>query len=133
MPETTTNELERLRTSHDLRPLRSEEEGTSADRLPNRVYGFAYAPAEDTIPLFAKKTWHSFEMHKREDGSLHLAGFVTAQEVELVRQGWQGEIVLFPDPWEDAMEPVMVAMSRAIPSKRGPSREGGNGLKVALL
>jgi hypothetical protein len=133
MPETTTNELEPLRASHHLRPLKMEEEGTAADRLPAGIYGFAYAPGEHTIPLFGKKTWHSFEMHKRADGSLHQAGFVTAAEAELVRKGSPGEILLFPDPWENAREMVLVALARAIPSKKGPSREGGNGLKIALL
>ena len=42
-------------------------------------------------------------------------------------------ITLFPDRWEDATELVTVPLARAIPSKKGPSREGGNGLKVALL
>jgi hypothetical protein len=133
MPQTTTNELEQLRAGHHLRPLKTEEEGTAADRLPAGIYGFAYAPGEHSIPLFGKKTWHSFEMHKRAGGSLYLAGFVTAREAEFVRQDLPGEILLFPDPWEDARELVLVALARAIPSKKGPSREGGNGLKIALL
>jgi hypothetical protein len=133
MSEIIANDLEQLRAAHHLRPLIPEEEGTAADRLPNGIYAYAYAPAEAAIPLFAKKSWHSFEMHKRPDGSLHLVGFVTAKEAEQLRRSSPGEAVVFPDPWEDANQLVSVPMSRVIPSKKGPSREGGNGLKVALL
>jgi hypothetical protein len=133
MPDTTTADLEQLRTQHGLRGLEKEEEGSAAERLPNSVYGYTYSPAEATVPLFAKKTWHSFEVHKLGDGSRYLLGFVTRKEAETVRSGGQGEITLFPDPWEDATELVSVPYARAIPAKKGPSREGGNGLKVAIV
>jgi hypothetical protein len=133
MSEITANNLEQLRAAHHLRALTQEEEGTAVDRLPNGIYGYAYAPAEAAIPLFAKKSWHSFEMHKRPDASLHLLGFVTAKEAEQLRQSSPGEAVVFPDPWENSTELVSVPMARIIPSKKGPSRENGNGLRVALL
>ena len=131
MPETTT-ELEQLRTQRELRALEAAEEGTTAERLPNAVYGFTYSPSE-AVPLFAKKTWHSFEVHKLADGSQYLMGFVTSKEAESVRRGGQAEITLFPDPWEESTELVSVPLARAMPSKKGPSREGGNGLKVAIM
>jgi hypothetical protein len=131
MPETTTD-LEQLRVEHKLRAIDKAEEGTPAERLPNGVYGFTYAPAE-AVPLFARKSWHSFEVHKRGDGSQHLVGFVTPKEAETVRRGAQAEITLFPDPWEESTVLVSVPLSRATPSKKGPSREGGNGLKVAIM
>lgn len=121
-----------MRTERGLRELEAAEEGTTAERLPNSVFGFTYSPAE-AVPLFMKKTWHSFEVHKLADGSRYLIGFVTGKEAESIRSGAQGEITLFPDPWEDSTELVSVPLTRAIPSKKGPSREGGNGLKVALV
>lgn len=133
MPESTVNDLEHLRAANGLRPLEEAEEGFAADCQPNGVYGFTYAPAESALPLFLKKTWHSFEVHKLQDGELQLVGFVTAKEAELIRQGLQGEVTLFPDPWEASTELVSVPIARAMPSKRGPSREGGNGLKIALM
>lgn len=132
MPETTTSDLEQLRAQHGLRPLEPAEEGTTAERLPNGVVGYTYSPAEE-VPLFAKKTWHSFEVHKLADGSRYLVGFVTHKEAESFRSGAQAEITVFPDPWEDSTELVSVPFTRAIPSKKGPSREGGNGLKVAIM
>ena len=133
MNETTGNDLEQLRAAHRVRLVQDAEEGFAADRQPNGVYGFTYAPAEAAVPLFLKKTWHSFEVHKLEDGELHLVGFVTGKEAELIRNGLQGEVTLFPDPWEESKELVSVPMARALPSKKGPSREGGNGLKIALV
>ena len=132
MPETASSENEQLRSTRGLRALEIAEEGSTAESLPNGVYGFTYSPAE-AVPLFTKKTWHSFEVHKLADGTRHLVGFVTAKEAEIVRDGKPAEITLFPDPWEDATELVSIPFTRAIPSKKGPSREGGNGLKLALL
>ena len=133
MAETTVNELEQLRAAHRVRLVNESEEGFAADRQPNGVYGFTFAPAESAIPLFLKKAWHSFEVHKLEDGEILLVGFVTAREADLVRKGLQGEITLFPDPWEDSVELVSVPLAHALPSKKGPSREGGNGVKIALV
>jgi len=132
MPETAANDNEQLRATRALRALESAEEGFAAEHLPNGVYGFTYSPAE-AVPLFTKKTWHSYEVHKLADGTLHLVGFVNAKEAEIVRHSSPAEITLFPDPWEDAKELVSVPLARAIPSKKGPSREGGNGLKLALV
>ena len=113
--------------------METAEEGSSADRLPHGVYGFTFAPQEAAIPLFSKQSWHSFEVHKLADGSLHLVGCVTAKDAGLIRSGGHVEVALFPDAWEDATELVTVALTRVVPSKRGPSREGGNGLKLELL
>jgi hypothetical protein len=132
MPETVTPTSEQLRATRGLRALETGEEGTAAEKQPNGVYGFTYSPAE-AVPLFTKKTWHSFEVHKLADGTLHLVGFATAKEAEIVRTGAPAEITLFPDPWETATEVISVPLSRAIPSKKGPSREGGNGLKLAFV
>lgn|SRR5689334_20979564 len=133
MPDTRVNDLEQLRAAHRVRLVQDAEEGFAADHQPNGVYGFTYAPAEAAIPLFLKKSWHSFEIHKLEDGEIHLVGFVTGTEAETIRKGLQGEVTLFPDPWEASQELVSVPLSRALPSKKGPSREGGNGLKIALV
>ena len=132
MPETTTADLQELRARQRVRALETAEEGTAAEQVSSGVYGYTYSPSE-AVPLFAKKTWHSFEVHKLADGSIYLVGFVTPKEAESVRSGAQAEITLFPDPWENSTELVSVPFTRAIPAKKGPSREGGNGLKVAIV
>jgi hypothetical protein len=127
------NDLEQLRTDRGLRAVEAAGEGSVAAQQPNGIYGFTYAPGEATIPLFAKKTWHSFEVHKLKDGTLYLVGFVTPVEAELVRKAGSGDVVLFPDVWENSTELVSVPLARIVPSRKGPSREGGNGLNVQMI
>jgi hypothetical protein len=134
MPETKTeNDRANLRDSHQVRLVETSEAGFAADRLPHGVYGFTGAPQEGAIPLFDKKNWHSFEIHRLADGSLHLVGYVSPKDANLIRSGEHVAVTLFPDPWEDAGELISVALARMVPSKRGPSREGGNGLPLELL
>src|SRR5581483_5704619 len=109
MPETTTD-LEQLRAQRGLRALETAEEGFAAASLPGGIYGYTYAPSE-ALPLFARKDWHSFEVHKLADGAEFLVGFVTPKEAESVRSGGQGEIILFPDRWEEATELVSVPLA----------------------
>jgi hypothetical protein len=134
MPETTTPiDVTGLRTSHQVRLIDGDKEGFAADHQPNGVYGFTYAPQEAAIPMFTRQSWHSFEIHKLPDGALHLVGYVTAADAGFIRSGQHVEVTLFPDPFEDATGLVSVPMTRIVPSKRGPSRDGGNGLKIELL
>ncbi len=134
MPDTTIpTDPSALRVSHHVRLVEASEEGVAADRQPNGVYGFAYAPQEAAIPLFSKKSWHSFEIHKLPDGALHLVGYVSAADAGFIQSGEHVEVTLFPDPWENSTQLVSVPLTRVVPSKRGPSRDGGNGLKIELL
>src|SRR5579871_3009525 len=101
--------VEALRQRHQVRPLSSEEEGTAIGNLSPGVYGFTCAPGFDEVPVFSRKTYHSFEVHKASDGVEYLLGFVTPQEasdLELQKQG--AAIRLFPDAWENSQVPVSV-------------------------
>ena len=134
MPEATvSSEVSELRASHRVRLVEAAEEGVAADRQPDGVYGFTYAPHEAAVPLFSKKSWHSFEIHKLPDGALHLVGYVSQPDSAFIQSGEHVEVTLFPDAWEDSTQLVSVPLTRVVPSKRGPSRDGGNGLKIELL
>jgi len=118
--------IEALRASHQVRHLRPEEEGSAVGALPVGVYGFAYAPGHDAVPLFAKKSYHSFEVHKSVDGTAYLLGFVTPQEAADLEAGKEGAAIrLYPDPWESSQSLVTVPLSRILSPKRMP-REDGN-------
>lgn len=118
--------IEALRARHIVRPLQPEEEGSALDLLPAGIYGFAYAPGHEAVPLFAKKTYHAFEVHRAADGTQFLLGFVAAQEAADLEAGKEGaNIRLFPDPWESAQSLVCVPFARILPPKRMP-REDGN-------
>lgn len=131
-PETVTSQVEELRRLHNVRPLEPREEGCAIGSLPNGVYGFSYAPGQDEVPVFSKRSFHSFEIHKRTDGAGYLIGFVTSAEARDIESGNPvGTIQLFPDAWEKADCLVSVPISRVTLARRLP-REAGNPLPVTI-
>jgi len=126
--------IEALRGLHQVRPLEPKEEGLAARDLPAGVYGYAYSPGLDEVPVFAQKKYHSFEVHKATDGVEYLIGFVTpaeASNLELLTEG--ASIRLFPDPWENSQSLVRVAVSRMQVRTRVPPREEGNPFQFTIL
>jgi hypothetical protein len=118
--------IETLRSRHQVRLIEPTEEGCALNGLPAGVYGFAYAPGHDEVPVFAKKSYHSFEVHKAADGSEYLIGFVTPQEASDLEASRAGaSIRLFPDSWQTSQILVSAPLARMIPPKRMP-REDGN-------
>ena len=128
-----SDDIERLRIQHQVRLVESEEEGTALDRLPAGVYGFAYAPGQTAIPLFAKKTYHSFEIHKTADGSAYLLGFVSSEEAAAIESAKEGAAIrLFPDPWENSQRLVSVPLARVVSPAKTLPREDGNPFPFTL-
>jgi len=131
-PATQSAELEALRSSHKVRPLNPEEEGSSAAALPPGVYGFTYAPGQPEVPLFSKHNYHSFEIHKLADGAEYLIGFVTPAEASDIAAAKEGAAIrLFPAPWESSQSLVSVPAAGIVAPKRMP-REDGNPLPFTL-
>ena len=125
--ETAPLTVETLRLQHQVRPLLREEEGTAIGSLSAGVYGYTCAPGFDEVPVFSKRTYHSFEAHKASDGVEYLIGYVTAQEakdLELRKQG--AAIRLFPEAWENSQSLVSVPVVEIVAPKRLPPREDGN-------
>ena len=127
------NGIQHIRTLHHVRELTPEEEGSSIARLPKGVYGFTYSPGQDEIPVFAHKSYHSFEVHKLEDGSEHIVGYVKPSEAAALETGQQNiEIILYPDAWKDSNQLVTVDLGRAIRARRNPGREEGNPYRLVM-
>ena len=125
--ETVPLTVETLRLQHQVRPLTRPEEGTAIRALSAGVYGYTCAPGFDEVPVFSKRTYHSFEVHKASDGAEYLIGFVTPQEandLELRKQG--APIRLFPEPWDDSQCLAGVPVLQIQAPKRLPPREDGN-------
>ena len=123
---------EQLRSQHNLRELRKEEEGTGISKLPNGVYGFTYAPATET-PLFARKSYHSFEVHKTTEGGTHIIAFVTAADADRIRAAEDDiDVTIFPDPYEEATTMVTIPFHRVLSSLYKPIRYDGNAVPLKL-
>lgn len=102
-------------------------------RLPNGVYGFTYAPSQDEMPVFANKSYHCFEIHKLEDGGLHLVGYVKPEEAAALEVGKANiEVLLYPDAWRESNQLVSVDLGRVIRSRRPLTREEGNPYHLLL-
>src|SRR5678815_1900249 len=71
-------EQEGLRAAHQVRLVAPAEEGTGIKQLPVGVYGFTYSPGLDSAPLFATRSFRSYETHKLASGDVTLVGFASA-------------------------------------------------------
>jgi hypothetical protein len=119
--------IETLRSQHQVRSLTRQEEGTAIGALSAGVYGYTCAPGFDEVPVFSKRTYHSFEVHKASDAVEYLIGFVTpeeAKDLELRKQGTA--IRLFPESWDNSQCLVSVPVLQILAPKRLPPREDGN-------
>ena len=117
--------VEALRAERRLRALETDEEGTRAGNLPASIYGFTWSPSFESTPLFAAKSYRTFEFHKLADGVIELLGYVTASDSAQLHADGAGHIDVYPDPWQEAQQLVSIPLSRIVPSKRVPGRENG--------
>jgi len=124
---------ESLRARHQLRSLEEAEEGSNIERLPAGVYGFSYAPGQEEVPIFAKPSYHNFEIHKLIDGSVHILGFVTPEVEQALQAGQPGTALeLFPAPWETAQVLVTFPVTRIVANRKLLRREDGNPFHFSL-
>jgi hypothetical protein len=73
-----TPEQQGLRSAHQVRLVSVPEEGSGIKQLPGGVYGFTYSPGLDSAPLFATRSFRSYETHKLASGEVTLIGFTSA-------------------------------------------------------
>lgn len=76
-----------LRVRHKVRALKQDEEGFASAALPGGVFGFTSAPGLSAMPLFARQNYGCFEVHKLEDGSEMLIGYMTPRHTEQYEAG----------------------------------------------
>ncbi len=131
--EQTAIEIDRIRARHGLRALTDAEEGYPSARLPHGVYGFTYSPGQDETPVFAKKAYHNFEVHKLGDGSERLIGFVTPSEAAILDSRTPGAaVLLYPDEWKESTHLVSVDLIGTVRLRRTPPREDGNPYRIVF-
>jgi hypothetical protein len=129
----TTASRETLRASRTLRPLTKEEDGTDIFHLPNGIFGFTYSAAQKEMPVFTKQPHNSFEVHRLNDGDIHMVGFTTAEtKAQIAAAKGPVEAVLYPSPFQKATEIISVSVSDLQPARKAISREDGNPLKTLV-
>ena len=102
----------RLRNAHQLRLVRSDEEGCAAAHLPRGVYGFT-GSAGLAAPLFAARRYRNFEVHHRHDGQIAIVGFITPTDLaKLAGADEVVEVTVYPDATAEAEEIVAITYSR---------------------
>ncbi len=124
--------MEELRAARHLRLITKEEAGASIDDIANGLYGFTYAPQSEGIPLFETQGFQVFEVHKLHDGSVHILGYMTAEQaIALDSSGEPRELKLYPEPYQEAQSFVSLPQSRILRVKP-VSRELGNWMPVTV-
>jgi hypothetical protein len=131
MAEHEERQREEIRARHQVQLVSVELEGGALHKLPQSTYGFTYSPTAEEIPAFRKRPYQAFEVHRLHDGSEYLVGFVTAADKDkLEERASEVSLQLYPEPWKDATEIVTVDYARIAKSKRQPSRDDGNYVKI---
>lgn len=124
-------EIEAFRAINQVRLLDPDDEGAGVAHLPSGVYGFTFAPNQES-PLFRRRIHQAFEVHKLHDGTIVLVGFVTEKERdEMSVPERYLDVTLYPEPWENSTKAVCIPRERMLRAK-GPSRSDGNPLYLEL-
>jgi hypothetical protein len=129
----STAAVETLRVERSLRVVEKEEEGFNVYDLPHGVYGFTFAPGLREVPLYSKRPYHSFEIHKLANGEIHTIGFVSPALHDALNGKAAVEALIFPDPWEESTILVSLSDARLQPAKKAVARVDGNPFKTLVL
>ena len=109
----STSDQEALRQTHQVRIVAGDEEGTGVNALPGGVYGFTYSPALDSAPLFASRSFRSYEVHKLASGEVTLIGFASAEASrQLTTAPQEATIQVQPHPEPEQNTLVEIPYSR---------------------
>lgn len=123
---TTTAAAEKLRSERGLRALTPAEEGLAMQQLPNGIFGFSFAPGYSETPVYSRRPYQCFELHKLENGEIHVIGLVTPEDKEKLGSGKEATVSIYPEPFKSATELVSVADRRIAPARKAVAREDGN-------
>lgn len=123
----------RLRQQHRVQLVTREQEGNAIDKVSAGTYGFTYAPATES-PIFARRCFQSFEMHRMPDGTGRLIGFCTPEEAQRLAQGSAPvEITLYPEPYKASTQIVSIAVHELANDLYRPVRREGNAVHLQVV
>lgn len=125
-------QLSTLREHKGLKPVAVDLEGTPLATLPDNLYGFTFSPVNESTPLFIKRQFQSFEVHKLTDGTVHVLGFLTEKEAATFFEGKEPlDCHLYPEPHGESSRLVEVPLER-VARARPLSRSDGNYMPLTL-
>lgn len=117
----------RCRAEHNVRVVTEEEAGTPVDRITPGVYGYSYSASFDNpVPVFVKPAFQAFEYHRLPGGEVAVLGCVRPKDGELLEKGEFVPLRLYPEPYDEAIVPVVVYYKHIVRSNNKVSRANGN-------
>ena len=122
-----TPEQEQLRTSHGVRSVIDNEEGTGVNELPGGVYGFTYSPGLPNAPLFSVRRYRSYEIHKLATGATFVVAFADEETARQIGSASSDATVrVQPEPSDVAPVLVEIPYSRIRHHRQyaAPNQEG---------
>jgi hypothetical protein len=109
----STLDQETLRSTHKVRIVSPEEEGTGVNALPSGVYGFTYSPGLPNAPLFAERRFRSYETHKLASGDIYIVGFADVETAAVfASSSVEQTIQVKPEPDDKANVLVKIPYAR---------------------
>lgn len=121
------------RQQHGVRAVQPQFEGFGIAQVPAGSYGYTYAPASAS-PLFARRGYQSFEMHKTLDGTAYLIGCLTPAESAQVTEARSAvEVRLCPEPHGEAQQTVCLPLDRVERKSSNPTHEDGGWVPLVVL
>ena len=121
-----------IRNPRNLTLVTDELEGVALAALPDNIYGFSYSPVNESTPLFARRTFQVFEVHKLERGEVHVLGYLTPKEAQLLKEGKEPlDLRLYPEPRDESTAIVSIPFDR-VAKTRNVSRSDGNYMPIQI-
>jgi hypothetical protein len=122
-----TPEQAGLREAHRVRLVSEKEEGTGLNKLPLSVYGFTYSPGIEEAPLFAKRSFRSYEAHKLASGDVTLIGFTSAESARQLTTSTEDlslQVQPMPEDGQDTLVEIPYSRIRRHKGYAAPNQHG---------
>ena len=131
-----TPEQAGLREAHRVRIVTESEEGTGLNKLPVSVYGFTYSPGIDEAPVFAKRSFRSYEAHKLANGEVTLVGFTAAESARQLTTSTEDislQVQPMPEEGQETLVEIPYSRIRRHKGYAAPNQHGFSVIVAPLL
>jgi hypothetical protein len=117
----------KYREENKVKLVDKEKTGFPLNETGSGIYGFTYSPSQrGPRPIFEKRGFQSFELHRLSDGREAIIGCVTKEDAEKLATGDFAAIKLYPEPYDNAVAPGLIFFDHIVRSNDKVSRGDGN-------